>query len=593
MSQPRVRITELRNALGVVPPGSGSLPAYVGPADGGPLNTPAVYGRLEDLEADFVGGPLVRWAAYRLARFGGLVAVCRTGATTAGSAGSPVLAADGTASAVVRHGSGSSVGSIDAGPTPNAAYSVVVRFPIGGTIGVTGMVYQVSLDGGATYGFATALGTAVNLTIPGAGGVQLNLAAGTIASNDYYTFTTTAPTLASSGTLVVDFDGDSVPTIAVATANDDYEALITFITGGTIGVAGITFQWSLDGGRTLSPVTALGTAAYFIFPNSGGLRVNFAAGDIDAGDELTFTTTQPLFSAAELTAAMDALADSNIDWDGAIICGKLLGATFDALDAAFSAMAADGNGHWGIAHAPIPLPGESVSAYKTRIDAIFSTRSTVWFGLTAAATKTTSDGRQYRRPLALAVGAYESNVKAHKNLAAIEEGPLGGVAIRDENGNPDEYDETLNGVLDGSRYYVARTWKRRGGTFVNRPRIFSGPTDDIQLVPQRRVLNIFNRVINSYLEARLSKGIQANPKTGFILEAEAREIEKGALKAARAELMADPMVSGLSFTLSRTDPLVGESSPVVHGSGRIVGLIYPEEFDITTGFAATVPVVNG
>lgn len=593
MSQPRVTITELRNALGVVPPGSGTIPAYVGPADAGPLNTPAVYGRLEDLEEDFEGGPIVRWAAYRLARFGGLVAVCRTAATTVGAAGEPVEAADGTVGAVTRHGTGSSVGSIASSPTPNAAYDVVVRFPIGGTIGVTGMVYQVSLDGGATYGFATALGTANNLTIPGAGGVQLNLGAGTIASNDYYTFTTTAPTLESDGTLVVDFEGSSTPTIGVATANDDYEPFLTFPTGGTIGVAGITLQWSLDGGRTLSPVTALGTADEFTFPNSGGLRVDFDAGTIEADDSLVFTTTQPLFSAAELTAAMDALAASNIAWDGAIICGSLLGATFDALDAAFSAMAVDGNEHWGIAHAPIPLPDETVAAYKTRIDAIFSSRSTTWFALTAGATKTTSDGRQYRRPFALAVGAYESSVKAHKNLAAIEEGPVGGVAIRDENGNPDEYDETLNGVLDGSRYYVARTWKRRAGTFVNRPRIFGGPTDDVQLVPQRRVLNIFNSVINSYLETRLSKGIQANPKTGFILEAEAREIEKGAVKAARAELMADPMVSGLSFTLSRTDPLIGQASPTVHGSGRIVGLIYPERFDITTGFAATVPVVNG
>ncbi len=93
-------------------------------------------------------------------------------------------------------------------------------------------------------------------------------------------------------------------------------------------------------------------------------------------------------------------------------------------------------------------------------------------------------------------------------------------------------------------------------------------------------------------ETRLSKGIQANAKTGFILESEAREIEKAVVKAAKGALGAEPMVSGISFTINRDDPLTGEAQPVVHGSGRIVGLIYPDQFDITSAFAQTA-VVNG
>ena len=55
--------------------------------------------------------------------------------------------------------------------------------------------------------------------------------------------------------------GTSVATVDnVGTApNDDYEAYLVVVTGGTVGTAGIEFRYSLDGGRTLSPVIALGT----------------------------------------------------------------------------------------------------------------------------------------------------------------------------------------------------------------------------------------------------------------------------------------------------------------------------------------------
>src|SRR5690606_13341149 len=55
-----------------------------------------------------------------------------------------------------------------------------------------------------------------------------------------------------------------------ATCHDDYEAAIRFVKDGTVGTAGIEYQWSLDGGRTWSAVTALGTANSITIPGSGG-----------------------------------------------------------------------------------------------------------------------------------------------------------------------------------------------------------------------------------------------------------------------------------------------------------------------------------
>lgn len=47
-----------------------------------------------------------------------------------------------------------------------------------------------------------------------------------------------------------------------------YEARFLVVNGGTVGVTGITFKWSLDGGRTYSNLVALGTADNYTIPNS-------------------------------------------------------------------------------------------------------------------------------------------------------------------------------------------------------------------------------------------------------------------------------------------------------------------------------------
>lgn len=66
-----------------------------------------------------------------------------------------------------------------------------------------------------------------------------------------------------------------------------YEAWIRIKTGGTVGTTGITYQWSLDGGRTWSNTTALGTADTITIPNS---NVKFTIGPSSA--ELTTLYTK-------------------------------------------------------------------------------------------------------------------------------------------------------------------------------------------------------------------------------------------------------------------------------------------------------------
>jgi hypothetical protein len=590
MTLPRVTITELTRALGALPPSTNLPMAIVAPADDGPLNTPGAYSRVEDVEADFVGGHLVQLAAYHLANYGGPVVVCRCNTSIDGSAGAPVAAADGTVSAITKTGMGTSTFTIAAGALPNGAYSVKVRFPTGGTRGTAGIIYEVSLDGGATYGLERALGTATSFTIPNAGSITVNVSAGTIVDNDFITFTTTAPVLASAGSLVISFAGTSVPTIdASSEPNGYYEGYVEFVDGGTVGAPGITYRESLDGGRTMSPLKALGAASYLVLAESGGVRINLSAGTIVAGDSVSFSTVPPLPNGADVGAALDALAATSIRWQFVQLGGEVDALTFQQFDSKVAAMRNVGKERWGMCHARMPNVGESRADYKTAIDGVFaSLRATVFTTLTVNACKTISglDGREYRWPTSPAAASIHASVSLEENVAAKDIGRLKNVRIVDDNGNPDEYDERVHGGLDDSGYLVLRTWEGQGGAFVNIPRIFSAPGSDVRLIPHRRVLAAFNETLRVYFEDRLNKPTVVDSATGYILPSEAVEMERGAEKAARAVLGARPMVSDLSVVVARDDDLLHTEDPHITVTGRIVPLVYPQGFDITTGFIA-------
>ena len=68
------------------------------------------------------------------------------------------------------------------------------------------------------------------------------------------------------------FAGTAVPSIDASTVpDDDYEVYLQVVAGGVLGTPGVTYQWSLDDGRTLSAVTALGAALTITIPTPAGL----------------------------------------------------------------------------------------------------------------------------------------------------------------------------------------------------------------------------------------------------------------------------------------------------------------------------------
>ena len=405
----------------------------------------------------------------------------------------------------------------------------------------------------------------------------------------------TGQTTVGSATAIVvtGVTGTSVVTRDVAVVPiDDYEFRFKVIAGGTIGTTGITFQWSLDDGRTWSAVTALGTANTWTAPADAnpagsaapGIKINFAAGTLLAGDFVTFRTSAPQWNSTEIGDAIDALAKSVLTWELVQIVGALDGALFDQVESKVTAMVPAGKYHGWIGHTRMPTIGETESAYKTALDGIFASKATKHGQVCAGACKLVSSvsGRKYKRPISFAVAARQASQSEEINAADVNLGPLTGVSIRDSNGNPDEHDESANPGLDDSRFCTLRTWEGIQGVYVNRPILLSPTGSDFALLAHRRVLNLAHAALRAYFQRRLNKSVRVDPATGFIREADAVEIEHGARAALTSVLLAKPKASGISFTLSRTDNLL--STKTLSGQGRVIPLGYPEQISLDVGF---------
>lgn len=396
---------------------------------------------------------------------------------------------------------------------------------------------------------------------------------------------TASSTAGTAGNLdVTGVTGSSVATIhASPTPQDDLDVVLLVVLGGTIATGPITLQYSTDGGRTMSPNVSLGTANHYIVPGTG-TQIDFAAGTLITGDVIKFTTVAPTTNATDLHTALQALKNATLDFEGVLFAMPITAALFDQIETDFSDFETAGKFRvwWG--NAAMPTPGESEADYKTAVDTVFSSKATTRGSIYAgdAVTSSAITGNLNRRPAVLSAASREASVSEEVNIMDLDLGPLPGVTITDANGNPQNHDESVNPGLDDSRYGTLRTWSNRNGVYVTRPRVLSSAGSDFTIMPYSRVMALFCETLLFYMQRRLGKPIRVSKKTGFITEADAVEIERGALKVLEAALTQKPKASGVSFTLSRTDDILGTKT--LTGDGRVIPLGYAEFINLTLGF---------
>lgn len=387
---------------------------------------------------------------------------------------------------------------------------------------------------------------------------------------------------AFSGTSVVTVDGTPVP-------NDDYEVVVRFPTDGTIGVDGIKLEWSVDSGRTFSPPTPLGTAADFTLPGTGGVKIEFAAGTVVAGDLLSFEATAKAGDDDDLDDALEALRQTSLLWQFAHVADVLDASAADVVSAKLAAMHNDGKHRWAMGSFRLPNDGESEADYLTAFNAAFSAFADSSLAIAAGASKVPSSiaRRTYTRPAAFGPAALAAALSEEVDLAVIPEGRLLGVTIRDASGNPEAgfHDESVNPGLDDVRALTLRTWEDETGVYVNNPRLMSPIGSDFDFIQKRRVMNLGRTIVGKYFRRRLSRKLRVSKKTGFILESERLSMQAEVDQELAKGLLKKPKASSARVVLNKTDAILQPPYPLT-GQLRIQPLAYPKEIIIEVAFVA-------
>lgn len=318
------------------------------------------------------------------------------------------------------------------------------------------------------------------------------------------------------------------------------------VNGGEVGTVGITYRVSQDGGSTWGNTTALGTDLDAEVAH--GVRFNFATGeDLLAGDLASVTTTAPAVTSTQIIAAITPLLGHASKWELCLIANPLDDASIIAVHALAESEAAAGRPRIFFYQAAVPTAGQSADSYIAARTALSTTLDTEGYGSVSAGVAPMVNpltGSFVVAPVAMIEAAEEIINEPHIDVADIDLGALPGVTNRDFNGNQVAayYDETFTPGLDNLGYTTLRSWNNRGGTFINRPRIFTADPQ-VRLVPLARVRNLGDKALVEIFEHLLSSPLAVDSKTGFLLEDTKQNLERAAMEQLAQVLLVKPYAS--------------------------------------------------
>lgn len=476
--------------------------------------------------------------------------------------------------------------------TATEAREFIFTVTSGGTIGTSDVDYTLSTDGGATEIAGTITSPAATLSI--GFGLTLNFAVGTLVTGDIVAVSSTDPSPA-----VVGFEksggGTLVPTKS-GTPLETYRGRIEFLTAGEIGVDGITYRVSLDGGATWQPTTSLGIATSIVLQDRRtdgtvtptGITISLTATEtVDVDTVISFRTTAPRVAVADVLLAIDAVAGSAYaqrGWRFFHIVGEYSASEMAQIQTKLNSLQT--SKQWTYAFVsfrdkrPYETEGDWVTAIVADRATLDANRVSPAAGYGRSFTCPVT-GRLDRRPAAWCDVVRRLCVNENVESGRKIDGPIGGefrgkvggetssgdVTLY-EDGARVEYDAEQDSRLADARITVLRTFTGQGlGVFVNGSRLGTGPSSNFTRTRDRELNDIASRALNSegvrnlLLNVRRNSGsyhtdVAAQPgDPGTILESDALNLEREMRSTVLGAV--GSLASSVTVTLSRTDNLTG------------------------------------
>lgn len=417
--------------------------------------------------------------------------------------------------------------------------------------------------------------------------VILQRTGATIAGS--YSAITSSP---GTGTSAVTTDGTVLPV-------DDYNVILTVVQGGTIGVSGIQYQVSDDGGIAQGPVTALGTNNTITLPNGAG-QVDLGAGTLATGATYQFFTSRPQMNNVDLATALAALKVTRLPWEGVLLDCAYGTGTISEVDTWLAGLEAVGQFHFALLNTRMknrPIPAtESEATYAAAMTTLTQNDATIraCVGTDGGDYTSTIHGWTQQRPTSMFLAGRAMLIPVGEDPAYVGRGPVTGASIA-QNGNPYHHDEDVYPGLDAQRLVTLRSFAPGGpqGVYITNANVLSPSGSAYLWLQHIRTMNVACQYAWQILATQLSKGVSKKApdpitKGVYIAEADAQLIESLVNPVIQKAL--EKQVVAVQFTLSRTDDLSNPTNSTVNGTLEEEALAYLKNFKVTSTFTKSIAV---
>lgn len=392
--------------------------------------------------------------------------------------------------------------------------------------------------------------------------------------------------IAGSGTVT---EGSTAPLL-------HYDVEVTVQKGFTVGAAGGTVTWSVDGGDNVQGPVQVPTSGTLALGNTG---VSFTlTGTFAQGDTWSCFTERPMANNADVSSALATLGTTRLPWEGVLIDAVYGTGTVGLVDEFLGGLEAKGQYCFGLLNTRFmnePSPtAETPTVYATAMIAQTENDASdrIVVGADGGHMTSTVTGFTTKMPTSLAVGAraMQTTPNIGTDPAQVDLGPIPAFTIS-SGSNPLDWDEDLYESLDDARLATLRSFAPGGpvGTYITNANVLISSGSNIYWLQLLRVLNKGCRIAFKVLTTQLSKGVRTvfNDKTQAVNidPRDAQTIE---------HLVQSPLASGLSgqctetgFDLHTDDDLSTAGAPC-NGDVLIVPLVYLKDFVVKTALVKTI-----
>jgi hypothetical protein len=419
---------------------------------------------------------------------------------------------------------------------------------------------------------------------------------------------TTSGAAAAIGDITKVIAGTCVPTAHAGAAPVDVysSVLVKCITGGTVGVAGIQLQASLDGGNSFLPVQNLGVATTFTvgaFAAGGSPGVAFDlpnASTLAAGDYWSAPCTPAQVTDADVAVSLEALRVSTLPWEGVLIDEVAGTGTTGLVDAFLSGIELVGKFRYALVNLRMKNQAalESEATYAAAMQAQVATQAPsirLVEGADGANVTSTITGFVQPRPTSLFIAADAMAIPIGQDPAWVDAGSIANCVIVGPGGVPAFHNEELYPNLDQLLLSTLRSVAGKGANavYITNARVFDTVGSDYVFLQHIRTMNRACEIAFGILSGCLGRGVgkkPADPVTGgvYMADEDRLSIDAGVNGAVRKALVGQ--VVAYAFTLNQNDDIGSNSGAFVTGKSMIVSKAYIKGIKVIAGFTRSISV---